>query len=319
MAARVECEVARWFTVLNHIVWAKAGSTRADGSEKEALRGFFPASERIIFAEQVGADGIARGEAGYVGACDKLRGFVFEPLRAYLAGEWERAGLTSRDANLACGNQMAGHYLSRVQWALPTAANYAKLQARANQRGGDYLRREYEDLRREYEDLRREYEDLRREYEDLRRPFNVTPDVPYTDVWTFPTVGAYPGKHPCEKPTALLRHMIAASTRPGGVVFDGFAGTSSTGVAAIMEGRKFIGVERERRYFRQGAERLRAAILDEQGGPLFATHHPPAAPTTLPLPGLDENTPRRNASDPQPQRGAATMNLLGEKPGEEEE
>jgi hypothetical protein len=32
---------------------------------------------------------------------------------------------------------------------------------------------------------------------------------------------------------------------------------------------------------------------------------------------LDENTPRRNASDPQPQRGAATMNLLGEKPGEE--
>ena len=35
----------------------------------------------------------------------------------------------------------------------------------------------------------RPYEDLRLEYEDLRRPFSVSAEVPYTDVWTYPTVG----------------------------------------------------------------------------------------------------------------------------------
>ncbi len=68
-----------------------------------------------------------------------------------------------------------------------------------------------------YEDLRGEYEELRREYEDLRRPFNVSADVPYTDVWDkYPTVMRR-GKHPCEKPEAMMTDIIRASSRPGAV------------------------------------------------------------------------------------------------------
>jgi site-specific DNA-methyltransferase (adenine-specific) len=115
--------------------------------------------------------------------------------------------------------------------------------------GGEYLRREYEYLRREYEDLRREYE-------DLRRPFNVTADVPYTDVWTFPTVQAYPGKHPAEKPQAMLRHIIAASSKPGAVILDAFAGSGSTGIAALDMGRDFVGIDKDEEW----AEYARARI-----------------------------------------------------------
>jgi len=266
MAARVECLLANRFSILSHIVWQK-GDDNGNGmhtrQHKPDCRNWFPQTERLIFAEHYGADNIAKGEAGYVAKCDELRGFVFEPLRAYLDGERERAGFDRKACDDACGNQMAGHYFSRIQWALPTRQNYEKLREAFNGQGGDYLRREYEDLRREYEDLRREYEDLRREYEDLRRPFSVTPDVPYTDVWTFPTVGHYKGKHPCEKPLAMMEHIIRTSTRPGAVVLDCFAGSGSTGLACHNLGRSFIGIEREAEYVALARARI-APKIDRQ-------------------------------------------------------
>jgi adenine-specific DNA-methyltransferase len=264
MAARVECLIAERFAVLNRICWAKpAFSTKAEMNPKHWQRLFFPVTEYIVFAEHYGADNIAKGEAGYAAKCDELRGFVFEPLRAYLDGERERAGFDRKACDDACGNQMAGHYFSRIQWALPTRQNYEKLREAFNGQGGDYLRREYDYLRREYEDLRREYEDLRREYEDLRRPFSVTPDVPYTDVWTFPTVGHYKGKHPCEKPLAMMEHIIRTSTRPGAVVLDCFAGSGSTGLACHNLGRSFIGIEREAEYVALARARI-APKIDRQ-------------------------------------------------------
>jgi site-specific DNA-methyltransferase (adenine-specific) len=157
-----------------------------------------------------------------------------------------------------------------VQWTLPTAANYQWLRDLLNRTGGDYLRREYEDLRREYEDLRREYEDLRREYEDLRRPFSVTAEVPYTDVWTFPTVQTYRGKHPCEKPLAMMEHIVRTSSRPGAVVIDMFMGSGTTGVCCANLGRRFIGIELDPGYFRIACDRIRREWETYQGGPMFA-------------------------------------------------
>ena len=228
MTWAVEGRIRERFQVLNNIRWAKP-SGRSSGACKEALRSYFPEYESIVFAEQRGSDSMARGEAGYVAACDELRGFVFEPLRAYLAGEWERAGLTSRDANEATSSCMSGHWFTRSQWRLPTAAKYAQLQARANATGGEFLRREYEFLRREYE--------------DLRRPFRVTAEVSYTDTWTFPVVQSYAGKHLCEKPLAMMEQIVSVSSKPGGVVFDPFMGSGTTGVAAVGLGREFIGCD----------------------------------------------------------------------------
>jgi adenine-specific DNA-methyltransferase len=274
MAARVECLIAERFNVLNRITWQKDAGW-AKRQCKEALRIFFPASEALVFAEHYGADNIAKGEAGYVAKCDDLRGFVFEPLRAYLDGERNRAGITPRQVNEYTNTQMAGHWFTQVQWALPTAKHYASMRELFHLRGNweenareGFLRREYEDLRREYEDLRREYEDLRREYEDLRRPFSVTADVPCTDVWTFPTVQHYKGKHPCEKPLAMMEHILKASTRPGAVVLDCFAGSGATGEACLNLGRQFIGIEKDEKYAESARQRL--ATVGHSPLPLFA-------------------------------------------------
>jgi len=261
MSARVEVMLGERFNVCNHIVWKKdvgyaPGDKRATAyraRDTSSFRVFFNYSERIIFADHYGSDNIAKGEAGYVAKCDELRGFLFEPLRAYLEGEWSRAGLTSRDANTATGTQMAGHYFTRSQWALPTRENYTKLQAWA---GSGYLRREWDELKTEYDELKTEYDELKTEYEHLRRPFSVTAEVPYTDVWSFPTVQHYPGKHVCEKPQQLLEHIINASTRPGDTVLDCFAGSGSTGEACRTLGRSFIGIEMDEAWANKARERV---------------------------------------------------------------
>ena len=256
MAARVEVEMSSHFNVLNRIVWIKSKGWHK-GSHKESLRAYFPQTEFIVFAEHYGADNMANREAGYVLKCDKLRGFVFEPLRAYLDGERRRADVSKKECNVACGNSMAGHYFSSSQFCIPTPEHYTELQrlfnAKCNGSGPQYLRREYEDLRREYKELRREYE-------DLRRPFSVSADIAFTDVWNFPAVMHYPGKHPCEKPLSMMRHIISVSSRDGATVFDPFMGSGTTGVAAVQLGRKFIGIEREPKYFELACNRVREAL-----------------------------------------------------------
>ena len=251
MSARVECQIMERFRVINHIVWSKPSGIHKRQC-KEELRSFFPSTERIIFAEHYGADNMAKGEAGYMAKCDELRGFLFEPLRSYLVAERDRAGHTTKTICEALKCTTASHYFSKSQWALPTEKHYQSMRELFNRSGS-------------FEYLRKDYEDLRKDYEDLRRPFSVSASVPYTDVWTFETVQGYKGKHPCEKPQKLLRHIIEASSRPGDVVLDCFLGSGSTGIACRELGRKFIGIELDPEYFRKASEAINGGgLLHEQ-------------------------------------------------------
>lgn len=68
--------------------------------------------------------------------------------------------------------------------------------------------------------------------------------------------------HPTVKPTELMRYLCRLITPPNGTVLDPFAGSGSTGKAAILEGFSFIGIEREKEY----AEIARARIAHVSGG-----------------------------------------------------
>lgn len=69
-------------------------------------------------------------------------------------------------------------------------------------------------------------------------------------------------EHPTEKPVALMQHYIRNSSQPGEVVFDPFMGTGTTGVAAIRSGRKFIGIEKDPRWFQVAVERIQREMRD---------------------------------------------------------
>lgn len=62
--------------------------------------------------------------------------------------------------------------------------------------------------------------------------------------------------HRTVKPVALMRWLVALVTPPGGVVLDPFAGSASTGIAAVMEERGFLGIEREPEYIDIACARL---------------------------------------------------------------
>jgi len=65
------------------------------------------------------------------------------------------------------------------------------------------------------------------------------------------------GKHPTQKPLALLDRIVRASTKKGDVVLDPFNGSGTTGVAAALLGRKYIGVDLEQKYLRLSLQRYR--------------------------------------------------------------
>jgi len=71
------------------------------------------------------------------------------------------------------------------------------------------------------------------------------------DVWSFPAIAPWEkacGKHPTQKPLALLVRLILAASNEDSVICDPFAGSSTTGIAANLLGRKFIGIEKEREF-----------------------------------------------------------------------
>lgn len=74
--------------------------------------------------------------------------------------------------------------------------------------------------------------------------------------------------HPTVKPTDLMRYLCRLVTPPGGIVLDPFTGSGSTGKAAMLEGFRFIGIEREAEYVEIAKARI--AAVDAGAGPLFA-------------------------------------------------
>lgn len=65
------------------------------------------------------------------------------------------------------------------------------------------------------------------------------------------------GKHPTQKPIELLKRIVQASTNKGDLVLDPFTGSSTTGIAAAMDGRKFIGIDMDKNFLNLSIKRFK--------------------------------------------------------------
>ncbi len=77
------------------------------------------------------------------------------------------------------------------------------------------------------------------------------PGLQMRSVWSIgtpKTIEKKFGKHPTQKPEDLLKRIILASTNKGDLIVDPFTGSSTTGIAAHLLGRRFIGVDTEKKY-----------------------------------------------------------------------
>ncbi len=73
-------------------------------------------------------------------------------------------------------------------------------------------------------------------------------DKQMRDVWKLPAIAPWEkscGKHPTQKPLSVLTRLILASTKPNAWILDPFTGSSTTGIAANLANRRFLGIDQE--------------------------------------------------------------------------
>lgn len=91
---------------------------------------------------------------------------------------------------------------------------------------------------------------------DLMKELNENKQM--TDVWQLPAIGRWEkscGKHPTQKPLSILARIIQASTKQDAWILDPFSGSATTGIAACLLGRKFLGLEIEEDFLMMSRQR----------------------------------------------------------------
>lgn len=216
MEAKLEVAFSPAFNILNHITWTKPNDPGFDGwkqkMNKGALRQWYAHSERIIFMEPAEDGNLFR-----------------EPFANYIRKKRCEAGLSQKELTEMTGEYgKVNHGGAVANWEagrnVPSSEQYAKICTSIQSTGRV---------------------DNLLAYDDIIRPFTNGSSEPFTDVWEYPNVRPYKGKHPAEKPLAMLEHAIAATTREGDIVLDCFAGSGSTAVASAKLNRKSISIEIE--------------------------------------------------------------------------
>ncbi len=217
MAAKVEVMLDERFNVLGSITWTKPNDPGYDGwkqkTKKESLRSWYLHTERIIFAESASKEDPKQSAFGSLLKKTRLAANLSTIQLTEAIGEYGKVNHGGAVSNWETGRN------------IPDPEQYEKLKLA-------------------FSKLSPQVPELP-DYEQIIRPFYVTSDIPYTDVWDFPTVKPYPGKHPAEKPLDLITHIIKASSYPGDVVLDCFAGSGVVGQAAKILGRQAILIEIE--------------------------------------------------------------------------
>jgi site-specific DNA-methyltransferase (adenine-specific) len=75
------------------------------------------------------------------------------------------------------------------------------------------------------------------------------------------------GKHPTQKPLALMKRIVRACSNENDLVLDPFCGSATTGAAALLYRRRFVGIDLEKKFLANlAAPRLKDAAADAKGG-----------------------------------------------------
>lgn len=199
--------------------------------KKESLRQWYPHSERIIFMENAVDGNLFKSYFGSQLTVWRKSVKMSTIKLAEITGAYGKVNHGGAVANWEAGRN------------IPSREQYEKIKAALTEAG---------------------VEDIP-DFEDIIRPFNVNKDVEFTDVWTFENVRQYRGKHPAEKPVDLLKHAINATTYPGDIVLDCFAGSGSTGVAALELERKSILFEIEEKWSNYAADKMQSVEYFAKG------------------------------------------------------
>lgn len=225
--------------VRNEIVWDK---TTGQGMRSAERHSYPIATERCLF--------LMRGEQFLGNLNTEDFPEVYEPLRAWLAAERDKAGWGNADVNRLTGTHMAGHWFTRAQFMPISAQHYATLQGAAAGRAftvayDDLFAQLFPGVRAGGNEHKRE---LAEQLRERRSYFDNTHDA-MTDVWDFPRVlGEDRYGHATPKPVAMVERVFHTSSTPGSVVGVPFGGSGPELIAAHRTGRVVVAMELQPSY-----------------------------------------------------------------------
>jgi site-specific DNA-methyltransferase (adenine-specific) len=105
-------------------------------------------------------------------------------------------------------------------------------------------------------------------------------------VWSMPAPNGNEkgfGKHPAQKPVALVERCLLASTKEGERVLDPFNGSGTTGIACLRHRRSYVGVDMSQEYLDLSVKRIAAEIDKIENDPLTYPNHSRASKKTSPI------------------------------------
>jgi site-specific DNA-methyltransferase (adenine-specific) len=98
-------------------------------------------------------------------------------------------------------------------------------------------------------------------YGDIKAESKILPELRTPSSWQ--KFNCEVGLHPTQKPVALMEYLIRTYTNEGDTVLDNTMGSGTTGVAAANTGRRFIGIERDDKYFAVAQKRIEDAMYGD--------------------------------------------------------
>lgn len=222
------------FDLGGEIVWDKK---HTPGMGSELNIGYQTASERCLFFK------LGKQYLGNRNAEDFPDNW--EPLRAYMAGQAEAAGVAAPDVKRVCGCGMFAHWFSRSQFSLIPLKHYEALAVAYP----GYFLRPWAELSIEWERVNAEARaEINGKLGGLRSYFDNAHEV-MRDVWEFPRVtGQERYGHATPKPVAMMERVMRSSLPPGGLCLEPFAGSGSTLIGAQVSGRRCFTMELQPQY-----------------------------------------------------------------------
>ena len=238
----------RKITYRNFITWDKGFG---QGQKSQSHRSYVRCNESCLFITK--GNRTIKKMSAKAHFLDELK-----YTRELLIAELKKAGINNEIAQKITGQKYVyGHWIATASWRMIVEKNYNQLKKYCEDKKINAFNKTYKEFRIEYNNALSEWQKNRTYFDNTHENMNC--------VWRINSITPKEScGHPAQKPLTVCERAIKTSCSPSGIVVDPFMGVGSAAVACIRLGRKFIGIEIDKKYFYIACKRIEQALSENK-------------------------------------------------------
>jgi DNA modification methylase len=238
----------REITYRNFIIWDKGFG---QGQKSQSHRSYARCNESCLFVTK--GNRTIKKMSAKVHFLDELK-----EARKLLIEELKKAKINcALVQKITRSKYVFGHWIATASWRMITEKHYNLLKNYCEKNSINAFERSYNEFRNEYKNGLFNWQQNRTYFDNTHENMN--------SVWRFNPVNNMSSEyclHPSQKPLTVCERAIKTSCPTEGTVLDPFMGSGSAGVACVLLGRKFIGIEINEKYFDIACKRIEQAVSE---------------------------------------------------------